>query len=34
MGNLPEFRKQLQALMNDDGARERLLSELGVKDKE
>lgn len=34
MGNLPEFRKQLQALMNDDGARERLLGELGVKDKE
>ena len=34
MGNLSEFRKQLQALMNDDGARERLLSELGVKDKE
>ncbi|KQQ49862.1 type VI secretion protein [Pseudomonas sp. Leaf127] len=34
MGNLPEFRKQLQALMNDDGARERLLAELGVKDKE
>ena len=34
MGNLPEFRKQLQALMNDDGARERLLSELGAKDKE
>jgi len=33
MGNLPEFRKQLQALMNDDGARERLLAELGVKDK-
>ena len=34
MGNLPEFRKQLQSLMNDEGARERLLAELGVKDKE
>jgi type VI secretion system protein ImpB len=34
MGNLPEFRKQLQALMNDEGARERLLAELGLKDKE
>lgn len=34
MGNLPDFRKQLQTLMNDEGARERLLAELGVKDKE
>ncbi|MGE8186833.1 type VI secretion system contractile sheath small subunit [Pseudomonas sp. NPDC086278] len=34
LGNLPEFRKQLQALMNDAGARERLLGELGVEDKE
>lgn len=34
MGNLPEFRKQLQSLMNDEDARERLLAELGVKDKE
>jgi len=34
LGNLPDFRKQLQALMNDPGARERLLSELGVQDKE
>ena len=34
MGNLPEFRKQLQSLMNDEGARERLLAELGAKDKE
>ena len=32
MGNLPEFRKQLQSLMNDEGARERLLAELGVKE--
>lgn len=34
MGNLPAFRKQLQVLINDQGARERLLAELGVKDKE
>jgi type VI secretion system protein ImpB len=34
LGNLPDFRKQLQALMNDAGARERLLGELGVQDKE
>lgn len=34
MGNVPEFRKKIQALMNDDGARSRLLSELGIKDKE
>jgi type VI secretion system protein ImpB len=34
LGNLPDFRKQLQALMDDAGARERLLGELGVQDKE
>ena len=34
LGNLPEFRKQLQALIQDEGARERLLNELGVQDKE
>jgi len=33
LGNLPDFRKQLQALIQDEGARERLLSELGVQDK-
>lgn len=32
LGNLPEFRKKLQALIQDDGARERLLGELGVQD--
>lgn len=31
LGNLPEFRKKLQALIQDDGARERLLSELGAQ---
>jgi type VI secretion system protein ImpB len=34
LGNLPDFRKQLQALMNDAGARERLLGELGVQEGE
>lgn len=33
LGNLPDFRKKLQALIQDEGARERLLSELGVQDK-
>jgi type VI secretion system protein ImpB len=30
LGNLPEFRKKLQMLIQDEGARERLLGELGV----
>ncbi|HLV29917.1 MAG TPA: type VI secretion system contractile sheath small subunit [Burkholderiaceae bacterium] len=34
LGNLPEFRKKLQALIQDEGARERLLSELGVQDSD
>lgn len=34
LGNLPEFRKKLQALIQDEGARERLLSELGVRDSD
>lgn len=34
MGNLPDFRKQLQALVSDEGSRERLLGELGVTDME
>lgn len=33
LGNLPDFRKQLQQLIGDDGARERLLAELGVQDQ-
>jgi type VI secretion system protein ImpB len=32
LGNLPDFRKKLQALIQDEGARERLLGELGVQD--
>jgi type VI secretion system protein ImpB len=30
LGNLPDFRKQLQELMHDEGARARLLAELGA----
>jgi len=31
LGNLPEFRKKLQMLIQDEGTRERLLGELGVQ---
>lgn len=34
LGNVPDFRKQLQSLIEDAGARERLLGELGVESKE
>lgn len=30
LGNIPDFRKQLQSLVADQGARERLLAELGI----
>lgn len=33
LGNLPEFRKKVQELVKDEGARERLLKELGVEEK-
>lgn len=33
LGNLPDFRKRLQQLIQDDAARGQLLSELGVKDQ-
>lgn len=33
LGNLPEFRKQLQQLIQSDEARATLLAELGVKDQ-
>lgn len=33
LGNIPEFRKKVQELVKDSGARERLLKELGVEDK-
>lgn len=32
LGNIPDFRKQLQALVHDEGVRQRLLTELGIKD--
>ena len=34
LGNVPDFRKALQALIDDEGARARLLGELGVEEKE
>lgn len=32
LGNVPEFRKRVQELVKDDGARDRLMQELGVKE--
>ena len=32
LGNLPEFRRKLQALIQDETTRQRLLGELGVAD--
>ena len=32
LGNVPQFRKKIQELVQDEGARERLLAELGIKD--
>lgn len=31
IGNVPEFRKKIQDLVKDEGARERLLKELGIE---
>ncbi len=31
LGNVPEFRKKIQDIVKDDGARARLLSELGLE---
>lgn len=31
LGNIPDFRKKIQELVTDDGARERLLKELGIE---
>ncbi|MDR3669951.1 MAG: type VI secretion system contractile sheath small subunit [Holophaga sp.] len=31
LGNIPEFRKKLQDLIEDPGSRERLLNELGIE---
>ena len=33
LGNIPDFRKKLQELVQDEGARDRLLQELGIEDK-
>lgn len=33
LGNIPDFRKKLQELVGDEGARARLLSELGIDEK-
>ncbi|MEE4359008.1 MAG: type VI secretion system contractile sheath small subunit [Desulfococcaceae bacterium] len=33
LGNVPQFRKKIQELVQDEGARERLLAELGIKDE-
>lgn len=32
LGNLPKFRKKIQGLLGDEGARERLMKELGMGD--
>ena len=34
LGNVPAFRKKLQALLGDAGAREKLIAELGLATKE
>ena len=31
LGNVPEFRKKIQELVQDEGTRERLLKELGIE---
>ena len=33
LGNIPDFRKRVQELVQDEGTRARLLNELGVQDK-
>lgn len=33
LGNIPDFRKKVQELVQDEGVRARLMSELGVQDK-
>ncbi|MHC1711412.1 MAG: type VI secretion system contractile sheath small subunit [Solidesulfovibrio sp.] len=33
LGNIPEFRKKVQELVKDAGARERLMKELGIEEK-
>ncbi len=33
LGNIPDFRKKVQELIEDEGVRARLLTELGIEDK-
>jgi len=33
LGNVPDFRKKLQALVQDEGTRSKLLAELGIEQK-
>jgi type VI secretion system protein ImpB len=33
LGNVPDFRKKLQALVSDEGMRSKLLAELGIDKK-
>ena len=33
LGNVPAFRRKIQSLLQDDGARARLLTELGLSEK-
>lgn len=33
LGNIPNFRKKVQELVQDEGVRERLMAELGVQNK-
>ncbi|WP_321910586.1 MULTISPECIES: type VI secretion system contractile sheath small subunit [unclassified Paraburkholderia] len=33
LGNIPDFRKRVQELIEDQGVRARLMSELGIEDK-
>jgi len=32
LGNVPEFRKRIQEMVQDEGTRERLLKELGIEE--
>lgn len=34
LGNVPAFRKKIQALMEDSGSRDKLLAELGLSEEE
>ena len=34
LGNVPAFKKKIQALMKDDASKEKILKELGIGDEE